>query len=625
MVDFAHLHVHSEYSLLDGLSRISDLVAGAKAMGMSALALTDHGTMHGVVEFYKAARSIGIKPIIGCEVYCAQRTMHDRQPKLDASPYHLTLLAINFEGYRNLIRLVTKANLEGFYYKPRIDLPLLEQYNTGLIALSGCLGAQVPQLLLQGQEAEAAKTLAWFHDVFGPDRYYLELQNHDIPEQQAINRFLVDYAHHNGIPYVCTNDVHYVHRDDAEIHDILLCIQTSTRLDDPKRMRMATQEFYLKSPAAMASIFAELPEALNNTLRIAEQSTLTLEFGRTALPEFTLPEGCTAESYFRELTWKRLPERYERLTEGIRTRVQYELDVICQLGFAQYLLIVADFITWARNRGIMAEVRGSVGGSVVAYILGISEVDPILYNLPFERFLSPERHEMPDIDTDFPDDRRAEVYEYVKQKYGADHVAQIITFNTMLGKAAIRDVGRALGYPLTLVDRVAKLIPNGVKVTIDQGLEDSPELRTLAETDPAVKRMLTIAQRIEGLARNASVHAAGVVISRETLSETVPLQRAGHADVVTQYDGTVLQEVGLLKMDFLGLANLSTLDRAVKLVKQTRDITIDLKKIPHDDPATFALLQTGETTGLFQLESAGMRKYLKELKPTTIGDIGSEL
>ncbi|MGI8914049.1 MAG: DNA polymerase III subunit alpha [Chloroflexota bacterium] len=623
MPDFTHLHVHSEYSLLDGLARIADLVAQAKAQGMGALALTDHGVMHGALDFYKAAQTAGIKPIVGCEVYCAQRKMTDRQPKLDSSPYHLTLLARDAVGYRNLIKLVSKASLDGFYYKPRVDLDLLAEYHEGIVALSGCLGAQVPQLLLQGLEEEARRTIGWFRETFGPEGYYLELQDHQIPEQQAINRFLVDYGRREGLPLVCTNDVHYVQADDAYAQDILLCVQTATTVDDIKRMRMSTQEFYLKSSAAMAALFAEVPEALLNTCRIADNCDLKLEFGRTALPEFALPEGHTAESYFREITMQRLPERYSQIDDRLRRRVQYEIDVICQLGFAQYILIVADFTFWARQRGIMAEPRGSVGGSVVAYVIGISDVDPIRYDLPFERFLSPDRHEMPDIDLDFPDDRRAEVYEYVKQKYGADHVAQIITYNTMLGKAAIRDVGRALGLPFGDVDRVAKLIPNGVKVTIDQGLAESAELRTLAESDQMVKKLLDTARKVEGLARNSSVHAAGVVISREPLMDMVPLQRAKDGNVITQYESTWLQDVGLLKMDFLGLANFANLDLAVKFIKQTRDLDINIKELPYDDAATFALLQTGETTGLFQLESAGMRKYLKELKPTNIGDISA--
>lgn len=623
MPDFTHLHVHSEYSLLDGLSRIPDLIGHAKALGMGAVALTDHGVMHGALDFYKTAQVAGIKPIVGCEVYCAQRKMTDRQPKVDSSPYHLTLLARDATGYRNLIKLVSRASLEGFYYKPRVDHDLLAEYHEGIVALSGCLGAQVPQLFMQGQEEEARRTIGWFRDVFGPEGYYLELQDHQIPEQQALNRFLIAHARREGLPLVCTNDVHYVQQEDAEAQDILLCVQTSTTVDDPKRMRMSTQEFYLKSPQAMAALFAETPDALTNTCRIADNCDLQLEFGRTALPEYALPEGYTAESYFREVTWKRLPERYSQVDDKLRERVQYELDVICQLGFAQYILIVADFTFWARQRGIMAEPRGSVGGSVVAYIIGISDVDPIRYDLPFERFLSPERHEMPDIDLDFPDDRRAEVYEYVKRKYGADHVAQIITYNTMLGKAAIRDVGRALGMPFGEVDRVAKLIPNGVKVTIDQGLAESAELRTLVESDQSVNKLLTMARKVEGLARNSSVHAAGVVISREPLMDAVPLQRAKDGNIITQYESVWLQDVGLLKMDFLGLANFANLDLAVKLIKQTRGVDINLKELPHGDAATFALLQTGETTGLFQLESAGMRKYLKELKPTNIGDISA--
>jgi DNA polymerase-3 subunit alpha len=623
VADFTHLHVHSEYSLLDGLARIPDLVANAKAHGMGAIALTDHGVMHGALDFYKTAQTAGIKPIVGCEVYCAQRKMTDRQPKLDSSPYHLTLLARDAVGYRNLIKLVSKASLDGFYYKPRVDLDLLAAHHEGIVALSGCLGAQVPQLLLQGREEEARKTIGWFRDTFGPEGYYLELQDHQIPEQQAINRFLVDYGRRESLPLVCTNDVHYVQADDAYAQDILLCVQTATTVDDAKRMRMSTQEFYLKSPAAMAALFAEVPDALLNTCRIADNCDLKLEFGRTALPEFALPAGHTAESYFREITMQRLPERYSQIDDKLRQRVQYEVDVICQLGFAQYILIVADFTFWARQHGIMAEPRGSVGGSVVAYIIGISDVDPIRYDLPFERFLSPERHEMPDIDLDFPDDRRAEVYEYVKQKYGADHVAQIITYNTMLGKAAIRDVGRALGLPFGEVDRVAKLIPNGVKVTIDQGLAESAELRTLAEQDATVKKLLDTARKVEGLARNSSVHAAGVVISREPLMDMVPLQRAKDGNVITQYESAWLQDVGLLKMDFLGLANFANLDLAVKFIKQTRGLDINIKELPYDDEDTFALLQTGETTGLFQLESAGMRKYLKELRPTNIGDISA--
>jgi DNA polymerase-3 subunit alpha len=623
MPDFVHLHVHSEYSLLDGLGSVEQIVKRVREYGMPAIALTDHGAMYGVIDFYSAAQEQGIRPIIGVEAYVAPHSRHDRRPKIDQNPYHLVLLAKDLTGYRNLMKLTTAAHLEGFYYRPRIDRELLEAHHEGLICLSACLSGEVPRLILQGDLAGARRVAAWYKEVFGPGNYYLELQHHDMPEQEVVNRELLAISRELAIPVVATNDVHYILPEDHETQEILLCIQTNTTLEDPDRLRMANNTFYLRSPEEMARLFPDLPEALRNTVEIAEKCDLKLEFGRVHLPAFAVPEGHTPESYLRALCEEGLRRRYPVVTEAVRQRLEYELDVIEKTGFAQYILIVWDIVSYARQKGILYGPRGSAAGSLVCYLLGISNVDPLANNLTFERFLNIERREMPDIDMDFADDRRDEMIAYVTEKYGREHVAQIITFGTLGAKAAVRDVGRALGLPYSEVDRVARLIPAlPVGITIDQAMAENPRLQELYETDETVRRLIDTARKLEGVARHASTHAAGVVISRDPLIEHTPLQLTSRGDgVMTQYHMSAIAKIGLLKMDFLGLANLTILGRTVELVKRWRNETLDLQNLPRDDQKTFALLARGETMGLFQLEGRGMTQYLMELKPTSVADI----
>lgn len=627
MADFAHLHVHSEYSLLDGVGRLDRIVERARELSMDSLALTDHGVMYGAIDFYNEARSAGLKPIVGCEVYVAPGSRRDRRGKSDSNAQHLVLLVRNETGYRNLIQLVTKAHLEGFYYKPRVDKELLAQHNEGLICLSACISGEVPRLIQNGDVEGAKKAAEWYRDVYGRENYYIEVQRHDgLPFLDDVNRGLVEIARALDLKVVATNDAHYVLPTDARAQDLLLCIQTNSTVDDTRRMRMTGQSYYLKSAGEMHQLFADYPEVLKTSLEIAERCDLKLDFGRVNLPQFDVPEGYTPETYLEFLCREGLKRRYPRLTPEIDERLRYELDVIKQTGFALYILIVWDIVSFARRRGIMYGPRGSAAGALVLYLLGISDVDPIANNLTFERFLNSERKEMPDVDMDFADDRREEMIQYVSEKYGRDHVAQIITFGTLGAKAAIRDVGRARGLPLADVDRVAKLVPSlPIGITIDQALVDNPELRQLYEEDETVRSLIDDAKSVEGISRHASTHAAGVVISREPLDQIVPLQPTSRGEnaVMTQYPMAALAKIGLLKMDFLGLTNLTILGRTLEIIKQTRGITIDLQRLPLDDQKAFAMLGRGETVGVFQVEGRGMTQYLKELRPTNIGDIAA--
>jgi len=619
---FVHCHLHTEYSLLDGASRIEPLMQRAAEVGLPALALTDHGVMYGAIEFYESARAHGVTPIIGVEAYIAPRRMADKDPKLDATAFHLILLATNTEGYRNLLKLTTAAHLDGFYYKPRIDRELLSRHASGLVGLSGCLQGEIPKAILRGDLAAARELAGTYRDIFGPGNFYLEVQNHGLPDQQTVARGIAGLARDLGLPVSATNDVHYVTRDEADAQDALVCIQMGMSLDQRDKPRIGdTPEFYLKSPEEMAARFPELPEALRNTLAIAERCTLSIDTGQVRLPHFPVPPGETPDSYLRRLCEEGIQRLYGQMTPQLRERLDYELGVIARMGYAAYFLIVQDFVNFARRSRILTTVRGSAPGSLVLYACGVTDVDPIVYRLPFDRFLNLERYTMPDIDVDFMDSRRDEVIKYVLDKYGADRVAQIITFGTMGARAAIRDVGRVMGLPYGDVDRIAKLIP-GPATTLRDALQAEPELRAAAEGDPQVRRLLDMAQKLEGVARHASTHAAGVIISRDPLIDDAPLQRATKGDLLmTQYDMDSVARLGLLKIDFLGLTNLTILDTAIKIIHETRGIEIDLQRLPLDDQKTYALLASGETTGIFQLEGRGMTRYLKELKPDRIEDV----
>ncbi len=621
---FTHLHVHTEYSLLDGMCRIPQLVSRAKELGMDSLAITDHGVMYGVIEFYQEAREVGIKPIIGCEIYIAQNSRFGRSPG-DKNNYHLVLLAKNQTGYQNLIHLTTKAHLESFYYRPRVDKELLEQYHQGLVALTGCIGGEIPQLILGGRLQEAKQTALWYKQTF--DDFYLEIERHPIPELEQINKALIAMSSELDIPMVATNDVHYINREDASPHDLLLCIGTNSSIYDDKRMKLAGDFFYLKSPEEMAELYRDIPQAVENTERIAEMCNLELEFGRLYLPEIELPENKTADQFLADLCHESLPNCYPQPTPEIEQRLDYELEVIKQTQFANYFLVVWDIILFAKKRNILFGVRGSAAASIVLYCTGITAVDPIENKLVFERFLNLERQELPDIDLDFQDDRRDEVIAYVSQKYGQGHVAQIITFGTLGARAAIRDVGRALGMPYGDVDRVARLVPYSPTMTLARALDENNELKNIYSEDAIVRNLVDSARRVEGVARHASTHAAGVVISKEPLTRYVPLQLGskgnGQESVMTQFSMGDIARIGLLKMDFLGLANLTILGKAKEIIYQNHSVDVDLHNIPMDDAKTFDLLSSGETTGVFQLEGAGMRRYIKELKPTTFSDIAA--
>ena len=622
--DFTHLHVHSEFSLLDGLGRITDLVNSAAQLGFDSLAITDHGALYGAVGFYQACVNKGIKPIIGVETYVARRSMTEKEGKADAQPYHLILLAKDDVGYRNLCRLVTDAHVDGYYYKPRIDREHLARYSEGLVGLSACLGGEVARAL-EVDDWELARSVAGeYGEILGPGNFFLELQDHGMAEQKALNEKLLRLAPETGLPLVVTNDLHYVHEVQADAHDVLLCVGTGNNIDTPNRMKFETRDFWLKSAAQMAALFPDQPEAIRNTRLISEMTDLKLPLGNLRIPHFPVPEGETPESWLRKECERGLERRYGTVTPELQARLDYELGVILSMGYAGYFLIVADFIRFAREQRIQTTCRGSAPGSIVTYTLGITPVDPIAYELPFERFLNPDRVTMPDIDVDFEDGRRDEVIAYVTRKYGADHVAQIITFGTMLARAAIRDVGRVLGHSYGEVDRIAKAVPNQLGIRLEEAIETSPELRGMVEGDPAVKRITDFARQLEGVARNASTHAAGVVISREPLTELMPLQKATNSDaLMTQYEMHGIEALGLLKFDFLGLSNLTILRQAVDLVRQEREIEIDLDTIPLDDARTFELLASGETTGIFQLESAGMRRYIRDLRPTSVLDLAA--
>lgn len=625
--NFTHLHVHTEYSLLDGFSRVKTLVKRAKEKGMTAVAITDHGCMFGAIDFYKAAKAEGIKPIIGCEVYTAPRKLTDKDPNYDKHQGHLVLLAKDMIGYKNLIKIVSKSYVDGFYYKPRTDMDELKKHSQGLIALSACLAGDVPRAIMNGNYDKARKLAMEYREIFGNGNYYLEIQDHGLPEQKQVNTEVVRLSRELNIPLVATNDVHYVDKDDAKIQDILMCLQMQKTIDDENRMKFPSDEFYLKSREEMEQLFPELEEALDNTNEIAERCNVEFEFHKYHLPRYDVPEGYTTNGYFRELCRKGLEERYgEDCPEEYKERLEYELNTIENMGYVEYFLIVWDFINFAKQNNIMVGPgRGSAAGSIVAYTLKITDIDPMKYSLLFERFLNPERVSMPDIDIDFCYERREEVIDYVKRKYGEDHVAQIITFGTMGAKIAIRDVARVLNVSYNKADQIAKEIPFELGMTIDKAMDSNPTLVELYESDAEAREVIDISKRLEGTLRHASTHAAGVVIARNPVDEYVPLYK--HQDsITTQFTMTTLEELGLLKMDFLGLRTLTVIRDALDLIELNRDIKgytehIDFSKMEYDDDEVFETLSQGNTLGVFQLESSGMRNFMKQLKPNSFEDI----
>ncbi len=620
---FTHLHVHSHYSLLDGLPKIDDLVERARSLGMKSLALTDHGNMYGLIEFYQKAQKAGIKPILGVEAYVARRTRFDKEASEDTKPYHLILLAENFIGYKNLIKLITRANLEGFYYKPRIDWDLLAQYHEGLIACTACLNGEVSQNFLNFGEPQALEVIKKFQNTFGKDNFFLEVQPLDNPDQRRLNEFLLRVSKEQNIPAIATNDVHYISEEDADAQDVLICIQTKHKQTDTDRMSLMGQNLSMKNEDDMRASFPDNPEVCEATEVLAARCQVDLAFGTPLLPHFPLPDGITADQRLEELCNENLLTRYSHAKENtnIEKRLKFELSTIRQTGFASYFLIVHDFVNWAKNQNIVVGPgRGSAAGSMVSYLLNITNVDPIRYELLFERFLNPERISMPDIDLDFADTRRDEVIRYVEERYGKDHVAQIITFGTMAARAAVRDVGRVLGLPYSYCDRIAKLIP--MFTTLSEAIATVSELKEVMR-DAEGKKLLEMAKKLEGVARHTSTHACGVVITKDSLEEYVPTQYASTSDqtIISQYSLHPIEDLGLLKMDFLGLKNLTIIEQTLEIIKKARGIDIKIGAIPLDDEQTFNLLQRGQTVGVFQLESSGMRRYLKELKPTSLEDI----
>jgi len=619
-MSFVHLHVHTEYSLLDGACRIGGIMDRVKELGQTAVAITDHGVMYGCIDFYKAAKDAGVKPIIGCEVYVARRGMSDRVHGIDNDPYHLVLLCENRTGYENLCLLVSEAFIDGFYGKPRVDLELLQKHHEGLIALSACLAGAIPQFLMENDYDAAKEYAQKMSAIFGPDRFYLELQDHGIEEQTPVNQGVMRLARETGLPLVVTNDAHYLRREDAKMQDVLLCIQTGKTVDDENRMKFQTEEFYLKSEEELRQLFPGCDEAFENTAKIADMCNLEFTFHVYHLPSFPVPEGYTNEEYFRKLCMDGFRERYENPPQEYVDRLEYEIGVISRMGYVNYYLIVWDFIRFAKESGIpVGPGRGSGAASIVAYCMHITEVDPMKYTLIFERFLNPERVSMPDFDTDFCQERRGEVINYVMRKYGTDHVAQIATFGTMAARGAIRDVGRALNFTYAETDVVAKLVPNAVHITLDEALKTSPQLKAMYDEDPRVKTLIDTAKSLEGMPRNTSTHAAGVVITADPVCSYVPLSRNDDT-IVTQYTMTTIEELGLLKMDFLGLRNLTVIrDAEVQIRKIQPDF--DMNKVPDDDPETFRMLTEGKTQGVFQLESAGMTGVCVNMKAGSIEDI----
>lgn len=622
-MSFTHLHVHTEFSLLDGSCKIKEIVARAKELGMDSLAITDHGVMYGVIDFYKAAKEVGIKPIIGCEVYVAPGSRFNKEAGQSEDKYHhLVLLAENNEGYANLMKIVSKGFIDGFYYKPRVDYEVLEQYHEGIIALSACLAGEVQKYLARGFYEEGKKAALKYQNIFGKENYFLELQDHGIPEQKMVNNSLLRMSRELDIELVATNDVHYINAEDAVAHDILLCIQTGKKVSDEDRMRYEGGQFYLKSEDEMRQLFPYALQALENTHKIAERCNVEIEFGVTKLPRYDVPEGYTSWEYLNYLCTKGLNEKYPDDDGTLRERLDYELGIINKMGYVDYFLIVWDFINYAKSNDIMVGPgRGSAAGSIVSYCLGITDIDPIKYDLLFERFLNPERVSMPDIDVDFCYERRQEVIDYVVRKYGKDRVVQIVTFGTLAARNVIRDVGRVLDLPYAVVDEVAKMIPKDIGITIQKALDQSEDFRKLYNSNEEVKNLINMAKRLEGLPRHTSMHAAGVVISQKSVDEYVPLSRASDGSVTTQYIMTTLEELGLLKMDFLGLRTLTVIQNAVKYAEKSTGGKIDINKIDYNDKNVLDYIGTGKTDGIFQLESSGMKNFMKELKPQSLEDI----
>lgn len=621
-MSFAHLHVHTEYSLLDGSNKIKEYVARVKELGMNSAAITDHGVMYGVIDFYREARKQGINPILGCEVYVAPNSRFDREVTGgDDRYYHLVLLAENNEGYENLTKIVSKGFVEGYYYKPRVDKELLRTYHKGIIALSACLAGEVPRYLTKGMYEEAKDRALEYQEIFGKGNYFLELQDHGIPDQQLVNQQLMKLSQETGIEPVATNDVHYTYADDEKAHDILLCIQTGKKLSDENRMRYEGGQYYVKSEEEMAALFPYARQALENTQKIADRCSVEIEFGVTKLPKYDVPEGYTSWEYLQKLCYEGLDQRYRTPSQELKDRLAYELDTIRHMGYVDYFLIVWDFIKYAKDHGIaVGPGRGSAAGSIVSYCLGITTIDPIHYQLLFERFLNPERVSMPDIDVDFCYERRQEVIDYVTRKYGKDCVAQIVTFGTLAARGVIRDVGRVMDLPYAYVDSIAKMIPQELGITIDKALQMNPELRKLYESDETVTHLIDMAKRLEGLPRHCSMHAAGVVICQKPVEEYVPLSRAADGTITTQFIMTTLEELGLLKMDFLGLRTLTVIQNAVQLARKKQpDLQID--KIDYNDKAVLDYIGTGKTEGIFQLESGGMKNFMKELQPHSLEDV----
>ena len=621
-MSFAHLHVHTEYSLLDGSNKIKEYVSRVKELGMNSAAITDHGVMYGVIDFYREARKQGIKPILGCEVYVAPNSRFDRETAGGESRYHhLVLLAENNTGYANLMKIVSRGFTEGYYYKPRVDKDLLRQYHEGIIALSACLAGEVQRYLSRGLTEEAKKVALEYQDIFGKGNFFLEMQDHGIPEQQLVNQRQIQLSKETGIELVVTNDIHYTYAEDAKPHDILLCIQTGKKLDDENRMRYEGGQYYVKSPQEMEALFPYAKQALENTQKIANRCEVEIEFGVTKLPKYDVPDGMTSWEYLNKLCWEGLEKHYGESSRELKERLRYELDTIRSMGYVDYFLIVWDFIKYAKDHGIaVGPGRGSAAGSIVSYCLEITNIDPIRYQLLFERFLNPERVTMPDIDVDFCFERRQEVIDYVVRKYGKDRVVQIVTFGTLAARGVIRDVGRVMDLPYAFVDSIAKMIPQELNITIDKALQMNPELRKTYENDPQVKLLIDMCKRLEGLPRHSSMHAAGVVIGQREIDDFVPLSRASDGSITTQFTMTTLEELGLLKMDFLGLRTLTVIQNAVQLAK-SKNPELDMDQIDYNDKQVLSYIGTGKTDGIFQLESGGMKGFMKELKPNSLEDI----